>query len=142
MRAFLSLLFMGSGECTVRDVDLLHQRLQDALSHSSGLQQSRGGEEEMDRKSTAEMEDVVRDIAAAVLGREVTFGETLPYPSPDTSALFEYWEQQQAKLAKDRHYPMPTEKEHRCSCTTHALLTVTRCQFHEVGHRSMYSARV
>jgi len=79
MRYFRALSFRGAGVHSAVDTVLLHSRLNDALSISGGLQQ--GGVENLEQ-DTEEMEDVVRDIAAALLGREVEFGEELEYPGP------------------------------------------------------------
>jgi hypothetical protein len=101
MRYFTGLLFLGSGEHSVRDVDLLKQRLKEAVTISGGLQQSSQGmpedHDEMARQQS-ELEDAARDIVAALLGRRVTFGEKLPYP-PDSEPLRLYWEKLQTKWA-------------------------------------------
>lgn len=80
MRLFRGKLFLGSGEHSERGVKVLHARLDDALSHLSGLQQSHQGEEDLDFQAQVEIEEVVRDIASALLGREVHFGDVQPYP--------------------------------------------------------------
>ena len=74
MRQFHGLIFMGAGERTEAECAFLTKRLQEAMMLVSGMQQAHEGTFE------SEVEDIVRDIAAAVLGREVTFGEKLPYP--------------------------------------------------------------
>jgi len=66
---------MGMGEASEAGVVALRKRLADGVSISSGLQQ--GGGEAVDR---AELEDIVKDIAAALLGRDITIGLALPYP--------------------------------------------------------------
>lgn len=86
MRYFPGLLFLGAGDHSVLLCKTLHKRLDEALQISGGLQQSSQGmpEDEACRiSSEVEREDAVRDIAAALLGREVTFGRRLPYPYDD-----------------------------------------------------------
>jgi len=73
VRWFDSLLFMGAGKCSRADVNLLKRRLRDALLIQNYAQQ--GAEIKDD-----EREDIVRDIAAALLGKEITIGADLPYP--------------------------------------------------------------
>jgi len=74
MRQFDGLLFMGMGEFSAAGERALKRRLASGLSLSSGIQQ--GGDTEYE----ADLEDVVRDIGAALLGRDITIGAKLPYP--------------------------------------------------------------
>jgi hypothetical protein len=86
MRYFPGLLFLGAGDHSLRLIKLLHARLDEALHISGGLQQSSQGmpeDEAYCARFEAECEDAVRDIAAALLGREVTVGRRLPYPYDD-----------------------------------------------------------
>jgi hypothetical protein len=67
MRYFDDIIFMGS--CgpgfTQADIRVLRRRLNDALSLISGMQQGADISKEDDR------EDIVRDIAAALLGKNI-----------------------------------------------------------------------
>jgi len=104
MRVFLGLLFLGSGDWSVRAAHLLKERLQEGISLSGGLQQSSQGMPE-DRaemaRGEADLEDIVRDIAAALLGREITFGAATPYP-PNDAPLQAYDDRYQASLGIDQ----------------------------------------
>lgn len=83
MRYFPGLLFLGAGAHSRRLMDLLHCRVDDALNISGGLQQSSQGEPEDDafqHKQEQDLQDAVQDICAALLGREVQFGDRIPYP--------------------------------------------------------------
>ena len=79
-RYFHGLIFMGAGDRSINQCDHLHERLENGLSHLSGAQQMAFESEELRRVAEQNVEDVVRDVAAALLGREVTFGDKLPYP--------------------------------------------------------------
>ena len=78
MRLFDSILYMGAGKFSEADVRLLKRQLKEALSVLSGIQQ--GGGDQIDAQELDMREDVVRDMAAALLGREITIGAELPYP--------------------------------------------------------------
>lgn len=87
MRNFHGLIFLGNGEHSVAAVERLKGRLAEGISELSALQQGNlfATEEENAKEEaaiTSELEDVVRDVAAALLGREVSFDATLPYPPP------------------------------------------------------------
>jgi hypothetical protein len=104
MRVFLGLLFLGSGDTSVRAAHLLEERLREGISLSGGLQQSsQGMPEDRDERARgeADLEDIVRDIAAALLGREITFGAATPYP-PDHAPLQAYDDRYQASLGIDQ----------------------------------------
>lgn len=74
MRQFTGLLFLGNGSESVKHVRLLKKRLVMGLASASAMQQ---GDSD---KSQAEVGDVVRDIAAALLGRSIRLGAKLLYP--------------------------------------------------------------
>lgn len=80
MRWFDAMVFMDCDKCSRADSNLLVRRLKEGLSILSGLQQ--GGRKLA--SSTAldriDLEDVVHDIATALLGKEITIGNDLPYP--------------------------------------------------------------
>jgi hypothetical protein len=67
MRYFDQIIFMGSGEAgfTQADMRMIRRRLNDAFSLISGMQQGADISAEDDR------EDIVRDIAAALLGKNI-----------------------------------------------------------------------
>ena len=77
VRNFNGMLFLGMGDRSMSKVDLLHERLNCAISLLSGLQQ---GGEDIDGKYNKELKDIVKDIAAAILGKEIEIGKDLPYP--------------------------------------------------------------
>jgi hypothetical protein len=95
MRYFPGLIFLGNGHIAERICKLLHKRLDDAIHASGGLQQSNRGEDELDSIIGPVVglekirENAVRDIAAAILGREITIGEELQYPY-DHTPIHEY----------------------------------------------------
>ena len=77
MRTFHGLMFFGGPNCE-DDTDRLKELFNETLSVVSGIQQTF----DIDSRQQGEafVEDAIRDIAAALLGREVEFGKTLPYP--------------------------------------------------------------
>ena len=87
-RVFKSLLFFGMGEHSGELANLLEARLNYGMILASGLQQP--GHPDSQQAADYEnfqnyvfekdLEDVVRDIAAALLGKEIIIGEDLPYP--------------------------------------------------------------
>jgi hypothetical protein len=100
---------MGAGQASEHECEQLKERLKRALSQSSGLQQMAGhipadSEEEYEeikrrldiesKQAELELEDFVKDVAAALLGRSITIGKKLPYPAKLTKkqkdALAEY----------------------------------------------------
>jgi hypothetical protein len=95
MRKFHGLLFHGRGKWSVRVCELLHKRLDEALSLASGLQQPDHPESHEEAtackriRAVAEHErlDAVRDIVAALTGHEMTLGAELPYPWDDDFGL-------------------------------------------------------
>lgn len=76
MREHDALLFMGAGHRSQYAADRLKARLNTAFATLSAWQQ--GSPQVLEE--VVEVEDTVRDIAAALLGREVLFGADLPYP--------------------------------------------------------------
>lgn len=87
MREFHGLLFLGMGQASLDGRKRLHQLLDKALELSGGLQQpdplTVPPDPEGDRIAADmadEVKDRVRDIAAALTGREISFGAVLPYP--------------------------------------------------------------
>jgi hypothetical protein len=76
MREHDALLFMGAGDRSTYAADRLKKRLKQAMDTLSAWQQ--GSPQVLEE--IVEVEDTVRDIAAALLGREVIFGAELPYP--------------------------------------------------------------
>lgn len=86
-RQFHGLLFLGNGQHSVGERRRLVGVLERALDLSGGLQQPDSIHEPPDPRRDAlaadmhdEIKDAVRDIAAALLGQEISFGEVLPYP--------------------------------------------------------------
>ena len=87
MRYFHGLIFFGNLSC-IEQTAMLRDRLNDACQLVGGLQQ--GGHPDSEEDALAQetmrtsdqkaVEDIVRDIAAALLGRDITIGERLPYP--------------------------------------------------------------
>ncbi len=60
----------------------LRARFEEAISASSGIQQPGGSDEEC-IQGQLDIENAIRDIAAALTGKEISFGEKLPYPPPE-----------------------------------------------------------
>jgi hypothetical protein len=75
MRQFDSVVFMGAGAHSGADCYLLHTILDRALSNLSAIQQ--GADDDI---LEHEVEDIAKDLCAALTGRKVKFGEELPYP--------------------------------------------------------------
>jgi hypothetical protein len=71
-RLFDTMLFMGSGDYSGRAGYILQERLRSALSWSCFLQQ---GPDCEDGCGNQYIDDVVRDIAMALTGKEITFVE-------------------------------------------------------------------
>lgn len=76
MRLFHGLLFLGSGDFSKKECEALHNRLDNGLELSSYGQQG-----PMPGELLLDLEEVVKDIAAALLGRNIEFTDALPYPS-------------------------------------------------------------
>jgi hypothetical protein len=77
MRYFDSILFCGAGQFSEADCALLRKQLDEGLSILSGIQQ---GGDQIDEQGLDSREEVVRDVAAALLGKTVIIGDDLPYP--------------------------------------------------------------
>lgn len=75
MRRFHGLLFLGSGDFSKKECEALHNRLDNGLDLSSYGQQG-----PMSKELQLDLEDVVRDIVAALLGKDVEFTNALSYP--------------------------------------------------------------
>lgn len=84
MRKFHGYLFLGNGKFSERQEALLRRRLREAFELNAGLEQGAGfGEFDppgFKERLVREIEDIVRDIAAALTGRRISFGRKLPYP--------------------------------------------------------------
>ncbi len=119
-RKFLGLVFLGAGDASVRKTILLHTLLDEAIGELGALQQG-----ETDPACSQAIEDAVRDFAAALLGREVTLGEKLPYPGDDVP-LEAYWD---AVTGRER---IPVPLPMGCTCSRYALNRVLWCGVHRV----------
>ena len=75
MRQFDATVFMGAGAHSGADCYLLHTILDRALGKLSALQQ--GSDDDM---LEHEIEDAAKDLCAALLGKKILIGESLPYP--------------------------------------------------------------
>lgn len=75
MRQFHGLISLGNGDFSKKECEALHKRLNDGLS-LSGRQQQGSMPDEM----LVELEDVVRDIMAALIGISIECTGVLPYP--------------------------------------------------------------
>lgn len=77
-RLFNEIVFMGAGDYSERACALLLNRLESAISHLSGIQQSLFdlGTEENIRKAEEPIYDIVRDIAMALTGKEIEFKDS------------------------------------------------------------------
>jgi hypothetical protein len=75
------LLFCGAGEFSAQKVKMLHNRLDEAISILSGIQQ--GGKPCVEQDEAA-IKDIVQDLSVALLGREIfLWDKELPYPQTD-----------------------------------------------------------
>lgn len=76
MRAFHEIVFMGNGESSELLAATLVERVEVGFVLLSGIQQAQG---HVDVETLLrELEDVVQDVAVALLGRSVTLGPELP----------------------------------------------------------------
>ena len=80
MRRFTGLLFLGAGEISVFEADVLRERLNEAISISGGLQQELRPEPGDESDEEIELYHIVKDIAAALVGYNIEFTDKLPYP--------------------------------------------------------------
>lgn len=87
-RHFTKMLFCGAGDRTRQQIALLHERIDRALVHLGGRQQGPqwreqpsqemlDAEQKMNDEVDLACEQVARDVAAALTGREIEFGERL-----------------------------------------------------------------
>ena len=85
-RHFTEMLFCGAGDRTRDQIKLLHERIARALVHLSGSQQGPhwqaqpsqemlDREEAMNREAVLACEQVARDVAMALTGKEIDFRE-------------------------------------------------------------------
>lgn len=88
MRQFHGLTFLGNGEFSKKECDALHKRLDDGLNLSGHKQQG-----SMPTRMLVELEDVVRDIVAALIGRSLEFAGVLPYPPRPKNLTPVKWKQ-------------------------------------------------
>ena len=101
MRLFHGMMFLGAGDPEADSValdprktvtkmpsasfmerEMLRWRLNKAIDNLGGMQQGPTTDEDW-----REMEDVVHDVAAALLGRRITITDKLPYP-PEPPNLY------------------------------------------------------
>lgn len=73
MRRFHGMVFLGNGANSTQRVKQLHTLLHDSISELGGIQQ--GGSREEQAESLIRLEEAVKDFAAALLGRDISFGE-------------------------------------------------------------------
>jgi len=85
MRVFHGLMFLGNPTSSMQ-ASILHARLNEGIEMQGGLQQGVPTDSEEYKKGTADVADVIRDLAAALLGREINFGDALPYPPMPSNA--------------------------------------------------------
>lgn len=69
-RCFNNMLFFGNGDYSIRNAEVLKTRLEEAMNILSGLQQ--GAEDEEAYKF---IENIVKDVAMALTGKEIEFKE-------------------------------------------------------------------
>lgn len=142
MRIFRGQVFLGNGEVSRRAAEALHQRLDDALINLGGLQQ--GGpdprfpeEVELVAEMRTEIEEVIRDLASALLGREIVFTNVQPQPK-DGAVVQRYWEERRAEtLSKLDDYCVPYPSN--CICTPQMLHHMAGCAAH---HGAIYKPYV
>ena len=129
MRIFRGSIFLGSGDHSMRAVDALHERIDDAVSHLGGLQQSHPGEEEQDAQDQIEIEEAVRDIASALLGREVAFRDVQP-KSDDAEGVHAYLG------AKNRQYTSRLSPKD-CTCPNYVMRRQSWCPA-QLSHTDLF----
>jgi len=79
-RRFENTIFLGNGEYSILRERTLHDRLQFALSELSVLQQGIETESDEARQINRNIKDVLRDIAAALLGETIEFTGKIQEP--------------------------------------------------------------
>lgn len=72
-RIFDSILFLGKGDYSLRDTEVLLERLKHAIDLLGGLQQ--GGHDENNQYYEKYIENVARDVVMALTGKEIEFVE-------------------------------------------------------------------
>ena len=127
MRKFHNVLFLGAGDTTVTDVQELHALVDRALDLQSGMQQSDRVLPDQMHKWDQEIEDVVRDVAAALTGRSIKFGRLLP----------RWW------MRKDSWYRQMKEKTHKRAkaAEREAMRDAPRCSACGKPHWDGYATR-
>lgn len=98
-RQFKGLLFSGDGDFSGHESVALHKRLDEGLSILSGVQQEHPADW---RKWKVDVEDIVKDIAAALLGRNIELTDELPYPPVDYGSKWNKFLYAMKKLPTDR----------------------------------------
>ncbi len=92
-RLFKGQIFLGNGEHSERLVDILRQRFEDAIVILGGEQQNGligyKFDKEESKKSIKELEYIVKDIGAALLGRQIKIERPLKYPWKEPQELIE-----------------------------------------------------
>lgn len=85
-RHFEKVLFCGAGDGTRHEIQVLHDRLDEAIPYLGGSQQGPrwevpptqemlDAEESMNQEARLVCEQVARDVAKALTGKEITFVE-------------------------------------------------------------------
>lgn len=143
MRIFHGTVFLGSGDHSKQAVEALHARLDDAVSALGGLQQSRNPDEAtLDAEARVELEEVVRDLVSALLGREVQLTDVQPYPPNDGRIIHTYWEAKRGRALdklRDANVTIPPE----CECQPKALYQLLHCPAHRRGvYRPLLASKV
>ena len=85
MRRVHGLVFMGRGEHSEADCNVLRERLEDAICLLSGLQQSAPSLDDVLR-AQEKIDDCIRDIAAGILGVPIVIVHEQPLPYPPVLA--------------------------------------------------------
>ena len=71
MRHFKKMLFMGMGKESKESIQFLRKRLKEAVVIQSGLQQGVPTTSSEYKEGMTELEDIVKDIGMAILGKEI-----------------------------------------------------------------------
>lgn len=107
-RWFKGLYFDGDGDFSGHERITLHKRLDEGLSILSGLQQEHPADW---RNRKVDLDTIVRDIAAALLGRNIELTDELPYPPIDYGLKWNKFLYAMKQLPTDRkcwkHYTQP-----------------------------------
>lgn len=81
-RKINELVFFGS-ETAERKMLVMREQLDLAMSYAGGMQQGLAIDDPEYKRGEEMIRDALRDLAAGLLGREITFTSTLPYPNPE-----------------------------------------------------------